>query len=209
MDWNLQRDKMVDEQIIARGISDPDVLAAMRKIERHLFVPQDLRAHAYQDNPLPIGYGATISQPYIVAFMTEALHLTKESKVLEIGTGCGYQTAVLAEIAKEVYSIEIIATLADAARERLEALSYRNIYVRCGDGYYGWPEGAPFDAVIVTAAAPQIPETIFQQLKEGGWLVSPVGDISQILYLVTKQNNHMKITKSMCVSFVPMRHEET
>ncbi len=206
MDWAVQRDRMVDQQIVTRGIKDPAVLAAMRKVQRHRFVPKEEQVHSYDDCPLPIWEGQTISQPQIVAYMTEAARLTKKSKVLEIGTGSGYQTAVLAEIAGEIFSMEIIRRLAESARERLAVLGYINIQVRYGDGYQGWPDKSPFDAIIVTAASPEIPQVIFQQLKEGGWLVIPVGVGFQYLQIVTKKNGQMQITESLSVKFVPMVH---
>jgi protein-L-isoaspartate(D-aspartate) O-methyltransferase len=164
------RAEMVAAQIEERGVRDPRTLAAMRKVPRHLFVPPQMVHDAYADYPLPIGHGQTISQPYIVAFMTEALGLRGGETVLEVGTGSGYQAAVLAEIAARVYTIEIVAPLADESRERLARLGYGNVEVRAGDGYQGWPERAPFDAVIVTAAAPRVPEPLKEQLKDGGRL---------------------------------------
>lgn len=205
--YHLRRQKMVDNQIIARGIADKNVIEAMRRIPRHLFVPKEERERAYSDGPLPIGHSQTISQPYIVAIMTELLGIDSTSKVLEIGTGSGYQAAVLGEIADSVYTIEIVAPLAEKAAEILDSLGYKNIFVRAGDGYQGWPESAPFDAVIVTAAAPKIPQPLIDQLKTGGRLVIPVGDLSQELYLVTK--NEVGIVKQSIipVRFVPMTGE--
>lgn len=206
--WKRQRDNMVDSQLMARGIRDPVVLEAMRNVERHLFVPVARRGQAYEDHPLLIGQGQTISQPYIVAFMTEAAQVNKQSRVLEIGTGSGYQAAVLAEIVKEVYSIEIIQSLADSARARLSGLGYTNIYVRHGDGYLGWPEVAPFDAIIVTAAPPQIPPDLFAQLREGGRMVVPVGVGLQELLVVIKDKGEMNILRRFPVTFVPMIRED-
>ena len=198
------REEMVAAQIEERGVRDPRTLAAMRKVPRHLFVPPNLVRDAYSDHPLPIGHGQTISQPYIVAFMTEALGLRGGEKVLEVGTGSGYQAAVLAEIAARVYTIEIVAPLADEARERLARLGYRNVEVRAGDGYQGWAEAAPFDAVIVTAAAPRIPEPLKQQLKDGGRLVIPVGEDDQELMVVTRRGSHYVEERVLPVRFVPM-----
>ncbi len=181
------RDRMVQTQLVPRGIRDPKVLFAMRKVPRHLFVEEALRNQAYGDFPLPIGEQQTISQPYIVAFMTEALKLTGVEKVLEIGTGCGYQAAILAELAPEVYSIERLHTLATLARRNLEALRYFNVKIKVGDGTLGWPEEAPFDAIMVTAAAPGIPQPLLDQLAMEGRLVIPVGDrYSQTLDVVRK-----------------------
>jgi protein-L-isoaspartate(D-aspartate) O-methyltransferase len=181
------RERMVQTQLVSRGISDPKVLYAMGKVPRHLFVEEALQNQAYGDFPLPIGDQQTISQPYIVAFMTEALELTGVEKVLEIGTGCGYQAAILAELAPSVYSIERIHTLASRARRTLESLRYFNVNIKVGDGTLGWPEEAPFDAIIVTAASPGIPRPLLDQLAMGGRLVIPVGDRdSQTLDLVHK-----------------------
>ena len=182
-----QRKRMVESQIRARGISDPRVLAAMEKVPRHLFVNEALRDQAYNDSPLPIDGGQTISQPYIVALMTEAMELTEKDKVLEIGTGSGYQTAILAELAEHVFSIDRVALLASAARKLLESLNYYNVAIRVGDGTYGWREEAPFDAIIVTAGAPNIPKTFVEQLSIGGRLVIPVGSRhSQSLTKITR-----------------------
>ena len=198
---------MVAEQIAARGVSDPRVLAAMRRVPRHEFVPAELRAHAYEDHPLPIGEGQTISQPYIVALMTELASVRSGSKVLEIGTGSGYQAAVLAELAGEVYSIGIVESLADSAAERLRRLGYRSVHVRKGDGYRGWPEQAPFTAVIVTAAPPEIPLALKQQLAQGGRLVIPVGDSFQDLLVVTRTADGFATRSVAPVRFVPMTGE--
>ncbi len=175
MDAAREREAMVTRQIAARGIRDPRLLAAMRRVPRERFVPAELAALAYDDTPLPIDAGQTISQPYVVALMTEALELEPDDRVLEIGTGSGYAAAVLAELAREVYTIERHRVLADGARERLEALGYRNVQVRCGDGTLGWPEHAPFDAIVVTAGAPAVPASLREQLAVGGRLVIPVG----------------------------------
>jgi protein-L-isoaspartate(D-aspartate) O-methyltransferase len=201
------RERMVKDQIEARDVRDPRTLAAMRKVPRHLFVPEESRRLAYEDHPLPIGHGQTISQPYIVAFMTEALGLGGGETVLEVGTGSGYQAAVLAEIAAKVYSIEIVEPLAREAAERLARLGHRNVEVRAGDGYLGWPEAAPFDGIMVTAAAPQIPEPLKQQLKDGGRLVIPVGDDYQELIVVTRRGNRYEERSVLPVRFVPMTGE--
>ena len=198
------REAMVADQIEERGVRDPRTLAAMRKVPRHLFVPPALAREAYADHPLPIGHAQTISQPYIVAFMTEALGLRGGEKVLEVGTGSGYQAAVLAEIAARVYTIEIVAPLAEEARERLARLGYGNVEVRAGDGYQGWPEAAPFDAVIVTAAAPRIPAPLKEQLKDGGRLVIPVGEEYQELIVVTRRGTGYAEKRVLPVRFVPM-----
>jgi len=198
---------MVREQIEARGVTDENVLAAMRKVPRHEFVPERWVDSAYDDGPLPIGYDQTISQPYIVALMTELLQLTPQSKVLEIGTGSGYQAAVLDEIAREVYSIEIIEPLATAAAERLKRLGYGKVQVKLGDGYLGWPEHAPFDAIIVTAGAEQVPPPLIEQLKPGGRMVIPIGEVAgrQSLVLVEKSTTG-KVTQQHVapVAFVPL-----
>ncbi len=187
------RETMVRTQLVPRGIRDPKVLAAMRKVPRHLFVEEALRSQAYGDFPLPIGEQQTISQPYIVAFMTEALELSGTEKVLEIGTGCGYQAAVLAEIVPQVYSIERLPGLAAKARRTLESLRYFNVRIKVGDGTLGWPEEAPFDAIMVTAAAPGIPRPLLDQLAMDGRLVIPVGDrYSQTLDVVRKTKEGIK-----------------
>ncbi|MFS8884867.1 protein-L-isoaspartate(D-aspartate) O-methyltransferase [Synechococcus sp. H70.2] len=197
---------MVKEQILQRGIRDPRVLEAMRKVPRHLFVPPELRDRAYRDCPLPIGYGQTISQPYIVAFMTEAARLTPQSVVLEIGTGSGYQTAILAELARQVYSLERLAPLAARAQQTLTALGYRNVEVRQGDGYQGWPEHAPYDAIVVTAAPPAVPTALLEQLAVGGTLVVPVGERqgSQSLLILHKTPEGVVQKEAFPVQFVPM-----
>ena len=203
-DYSKARDKMIKEQIISRGIKDPKVISAMQQVERHLFVPLPLRRHAHDDGPLPIGHGQTISQPYIVAFMTEALNLNSEDIVLEIGTGSGYQAAILAEIVNKVYTIEILEPLADQSRDRLNDLGYDNIEVKYGDGYLGWPEYAPFDKIIVTAAPDDIPMELVRQLKIGGKMVIPIGSFFQELYLITKTEKGFTQKALLPVRFVPM-----
>jgi len=198
---------MVEEQLVRHGITDSATLRAMRTVPRHLFVPDELRALAYANRPLPIGEDQTISQPFIVAYMTEQLHLTNRSRVLEVGTGSGYQAAVLAEIAAEVYTIEIVAPLADSARARLARLGYGRVHTRTGDGYLGWPEAAPFDAVIVTAAADSVPPPLVRQLRPGGRMVIPVGAAGAVqeLMLVEKAADGRTTTRSLLpVRFVPL-----
>jgi len=197
---------MVRDQIRGRGIADQRVLDAMSRIPRHLFVSENLRRQAYADHPLPIGEGQTISQPYVVALMTEALQLRPRDRVLEIGSGSGYQAAVLAEIVKEVYTIEIRPTLASGAERTLRTLGYRNVKVKQADGYYGWEEHAPFDAIIITASANHIPPPLIRQLKEGGRLILPLGSTVyyQTLTLVTKQKGELSVEQRGAVAFVPM-----
>ncbi|MFC1753624.1 protein-L-isoaspartate(D-aspartate) O-methyltransferase [Thermoproteota archaeon] len=202
--YGKMREDMIERQIIARGVKDPKVIAAMRKVERHLFVPASERIHAYIDGPLPIGHGQTISQPYIVAYMSEALKLEPDDVVLEIGTGSGYQAAILAEIAKQVYTIEILEPLADSSRELLLSLGYENIEVLHGDGYKGWPEHAPFDKIIVTAAPDDIPMELVNQLKVGGKMVIPVGSFYQELILIIKTEEGFTKKSLLPVRFVPM-----
>ena len=199
-----ERERMVAQQIEARGLSDPRVLAAMRKVPRHAFVPAEEARLAYGDHPLPIGLGQTISQPYIVAFMTEALALRGGETVLEVGTGSGYQAAVLGEIAAQVYTIEIVEPLARRAEALLRELGYANVHVRAGDGYAGWPEAGPFDAIMVTAAAPRVPEPLKQQLKEGGRMILPVGEEWQELLLVVRRGQRYEERRVLPVRFVPM-----
>ncbi len=206
-DHEAMRQKMVEIQIKSRGIKDERVLAAMLKVERHRFVPKSYEAQAYSDQPLPIGEGQTISQPYIVALMTELLELKGGEKVLEVGTGSGYQAAILAELAKEVYTIEIIESLAESAKKLLLELGYQNIRVKAGDGYLGWPEEAPFDAIIVTCAPDHIPKPLLEQLKEGGRLVVPVGTYSQELKKIVKKSGKMETMDVIPVIFVPMTGE--
>jgi protein-L-isoaspartate(D-aspartate) O-methyltransferase len=203
------RNKMVDDQIKARGVTDPDVLSAMRKVPRHLFVSSDHGDDAYGDYPLPIAHGQTISQPYIVAYMTEVVNPSKKKKALEIGTGSGYQAAILAETTDTVYSIEIIPELAAEAAATLKKQGYNNVIVRSGDGYNGWIEHAPFDIIIVTAAADKIPEPLIDQLAEGGRLVIPVGKpgATQELKLVTKKRGKVDIEKLIYVRFVPFKRK--
>ena len=201
------REAMVKTQIEPRGVKDKLVLEAMRKVARHRFVPASLKDRAYSDGPLPIGEGQTISQPYIVALMTELLGLKDGDKVLEIGTGSGYQAAVLGEIVKEVYTIEIICSLAETAEKRLKEMGYENITVECGDGYQGWEEHAPFDGVIVTAAPDHIPQPLVDQLKVGARLVIPVGDVFQELMVITKTETGIKKMNAIPVRFVPMTGE--
>ncbi len=198
------RKDMVEQQIKHRGIKDLRVLEAVSKVKRHLYVPENLQQFAYADEPLPIGYGQTISQPYIVAYMTAALQLEKDDHVLEIGTGSGYQAAILAEIVSQVYTIEIVEPLALASKKNLFRNGYRNIHFKIGDGYQGWPEAAPFDAIIVTAAPPQIPQPLIDQLKEGGRMIIPVGIGYQKLILITRENGKVKKESLLPVRFVPM-----
>jgi len=201
----MKRETMVESQIKERGIKNQEVLNAMLKVERHLFVPAEIAAQAYTDNPLPIGEGQTISQPYIVALMTEVLDLTETSKVLEIGTGSGYQAAVLAEICDSVYSIEIFESLASKARDLLKILGYKNITIKSGDGYAGWKEHSPFDAIIVTCAPTEIPEPLTEQLAEGGKMIIPVGEsYAQELVLLEKHNGKIKEKAIVPVRFVLM-----
>jgi protein-L-isoaspartate(D-aspartate) O-methyltransferase len=203
----LQRERMVADQIESRGVRNPDVLRAMRATPRHLFVPTDVRSMAYQDRPFPIGYGATISQPYIVALMTELQAPAKKHRVLEIGSGSGYQAAILGQLAAEVYSVEIVPELARSAARTLRELGYTNITVRQGDGYKGWPERAPFDGIMVTAAPPEIPQALVAQLSRGGRLVAPIGSMwNQELIVIEKKADGSIRRRSMgAVSFVPMK----
>ncbi len=199
---------MVRQQLMPRGINDARILAAMSKVPREEFVPPDSRAVSYQDEPLPIGYGQTISQPYIVAFMTEQLRPKPGDRVLEIGTGSGYQAAILAELVSDVYSIEIVEPLAKSAKMTLQRLGCKNVHVKVGDGYKGWPEEAPFDAIIVTCAPDTVPQPLVDQLKEGGRMVIPVGDrFAQQLYLLEKKNGQLKQSATLSVRFVPMTSE--
>lgn len=202
-----QREAMVGSQIAARGVTDPATLRAMGTVKRHLFVPEASLADAYDDRPLPIGYGQTISQPFIVAYMTEIIHPQQDHRVLEIGAGSGYQAAILAEIVRNVYTMEVIPELGRAARERLRKLGCRNVEVRIADGYDGWPEQAPFDAIVVTAAAEYIPPPLLKQLKDGGRMVIPIGSpfLVQTLMLVEKKGAQITTTQLMPVRFVPFR----
>ena len=205
-----KRFQMVENQIRDRGINDMETLRAMSTVPRHLFVPNYLRQQAYADVPLPISHGQTISQPYIVAYMTEILHIQPQHRVLEIGTGSGYQAAVLAELTDRVYTMEIIPELADTAGKRLKETGYTSVNVRQGDGYHGWPEAAPFDAIVVTAAAEFIPPPLLQQLKEGGRMIIPVGSPFYVQYLMLVEKKQGKITTRslMPVRFVPFRRSQ-
>lgn len=205
-----QREQMVDRQIAARGVRDKAVLQAMRQVKRHLFVPSAMANNAYEDRALPIGLEQTISQPYMVAYMTEVIKPTAGMKVLEIGTGSGYQAAVLAEIVGQVYTIEIIPEHGNTAAARLKELGYQNVEVKIGDGYKGWPEHAPFDAIVVTAGAPAVPPPLFEQLKEGGRMVIPVGSpySSQTLKLIEKKKGKPVTKNLMPVIFVPFTREK-
>jgi len=203
-----KRKAMVERQIKARGVSDEKVLKAMTTVKRHLFVPESLSEDAYRDTPLPIGYEQTISQPYIVAYMTEVLDLSDTDRILEIGTGSGYQAAVLAEIVSEVYTIELLEELANSAAEKLQKLGYKNVTVKCGDGYKGWPRYAPYDAIIVTAAPAEIPQTLIDQLRIGGKMVLPVGVFFQELYVIEKTKDGTVKKELIPVRFVPMVHPQ-
>jgi protein-L-isoaspartate(D-aspartate) O-methyltransferase len=209
--YSTRRHDMVKRQIAGRGVTNERVLAAMDRVPRHLFVPEASRREAYEDYPVTIGQGQTISQPYIVAYMTEALELTPNSRVLEIGTGSGYQAAILAEIVKEVYTVEILPDLAERARHLLiDTLGYKNIRIRTGDGYKGWVEHAPYDAIIVTAAPPEIPKALIMQLAENGRIIIPVGGqgLSQELILGIKKDGKLKTTSLLDVRFVPLVPEK-
>jgi protein-L-isoaspartate(D-aspartate) O-methyltransferase len=207
-DYAASRTRMVETQIVARGVRDPRVLAAMRKVPRHLFVDPAQRSQAYEDHPLPIPGNQTISQPYIVAIMTELLELQPKDRVLEIGTGTGYESAILGELVSEVYTIEIVPELARSAAERLKHLHYDNVVVREGDGYRGWPEHAPFDAIIVTAAPERIPQPLIEQLAPGGVMVIPVGGFFQELKVFRKSADGRVTEKDILpVRFVPMTGE--
>jgi protein-L-isoaspartate(D-aspartate) O-methyltransferase len=199
-----ERQKMVKEQIELRGITDMRIINAMLKVRRHLFVPAYLRGAAYADKPLPIGLGQTISQPYIVAYMTQAAKVGPEDRVLEIGTGSGYQAAILGEVAKEVFTIEILKPLADRARMRLGGMGYKNVKVKWGDGFNGWKEHAPFDAIVITAAPAYVPEELIDQLKIGGHMVVPIGLGRQELYLITRTRAGYYKETLLPVAFVPM-----
>jgi protein-L-isoaspartate(D-aspartate) O-methyltransferase len=206
--FHSERLRMVEEQIHCRGIDDPAVLAALSRVPRHLFVPGAGSPEAYADTPLPIGYGQTISQPYIVALMSSLLAVKPGDRVLEIGTGSGYQAAVLAELGAEVWTLEIVEPLGEQARQTLAGLGYRNVHVRVGDGYRGWPEQAPFDGIIVTAAPPQIPKPLLDQVKAGGHIVLPVGETWQDLLVLTKRPDGAFDQRTVLpVRFVPMTGE--
>ena len=198
---------MVEQQIQARGVADPRVLAAMRTVPRHRFVDASQSASAYDDRPLPIGHGQTISQPYIVAYMVELLRLVPGAKVLEVGTGCGYQAAVLAELAREVYTIEIVKPLADCASRTLKDLGYTSIRVRHGDGYGGWPDQAPFDGIVVAAAPDHVPPALIAQLAVGARLVIPVGDADQEIRVITKTATSHREERLLPVRFVPLTRD--
>jgi protein-L-isoaspartate(D-aspartate) O-methyltransferase len=207
-DFAAQRQQMVQKQLMPRGINDQRVLGAMAKVPREEFVAPESRVASYEDGPLPIGYGQTISQPYIVAFMTEQLRMKPSDRVLEVGTGSGYQAAILGELVSEVYSIEIVEPLAKNAEATLQRLGYKNVHVKFGDGYKGWPEEAPFDAIIVTCAPDKVPQALVDQLKDGGRMVIPVGDrFAQQLYLLEKKNGQLKQSATLPVRFVPMTSE--
>ena len=200
-----ERERMVEEQLIARGVTDARVIEAMRRLPRHLFVDEALRDRAYGDHPLPIGEGQTISQPFIVGRMTELLRLTGREKVLEVGTGCGYQAAVLAELAGRVCTMERIPRLASRARETLEGLGFRNVWVRAGNGTLGWPDQAPFDRILVAAGGPAVPPPLFEQLAEGGRMVIPVGEVAnQTLQVVEKVQGTMRVTADAECVFVKL-----
>ncbi|HDY87185.1 MAG TPA: protein-L-isoaspartate(D-aspartate) O-methyltransferase [bacterium] len=204
--YSRLREQMVKRQIIARGVKDEQVIKAMRTVPRHLFVPEGNRSMAYDDTPLPIGEGQTISQPYIVAFMTDCLKLKPEDRILEIGTGSGYQAAILAELVKEVYTIEIIPVIGNRASKLLDEMGYTNVHVMVGDGFKGWPEKAPFDAIIVTCAPDEIPKTLVNQLSEGGKIIVPVGSqyAAQHLILGVKKKGRLITENILPVRFVPM-----
>ena len=196
---------MVKNQIAARGVQNPEVIAAMRAVPRELFIPQSVRSQAYEDHPLPIGFGQTISQPFMVGLMTELLEPKKNHRVLEIGTGSGYQAAILSGLVGELYSIEIVPELARSAAETLRSLGLLNVTVREGDGYRGWPEKAPFDGIILTAAPPEIPQVLLEELKPGGRLIAPIGERVQQLVVMQKSGDGQVTTRSVLpVSFVPM-----
>jgi protein-L-isoaspartate(D-aspartate) O-methyltransferase len=206
--FTTERERMVREQIEGRGIRSPGLLRAMCATPRHLFVPSRFRSDAYGDYPLPIGFGATISQPYVVALMTELLEPAKRHKVLEIGTGSGYQAAVLAQLVNRVYTVEIVPELAETARRTLNSLGYSNVFVRQGDGYEGWPEQAPFDRIVVTAAPPEVPEALIRQLATGGRLVAPVGSgwLQQLVVIDRKPDGTLHRSAGPPVLFLPMKH---
>jgi protein-L-isoaspartate(D-aspartate) O-methyltransferase len=203
-DWNADRQRMIANQLRARDVRDERVLDAIGRVERHLFLPEDARSDAYEDHPVPIGHGQTISQPYIVGFMTQALDVGSAHRVLEIGTGCGYQTAVLAELAREVFTIEVVPELAEKARGTLNDLGYANVHFRVGDGYDGWPEQAPFDRILGAAAPRDIPPVLVEQLAEEGVLVLPVGDWHQEIKVIQKRGGHVQSRDVLPVRFVPM-----
>jgi len=203
--FTMKREQMVKSQIEARGVKNKEVLQALLKVPRHEFVPDKMQDFAYTDEPLSIGSGQTISQPYIVAYMTEILDLSKTDRILEIGTGSGYQAAILAELCDSVYTIEILPELSERAQKVLHKLNYQNIYFKIGNGFYGWKEKSPFDAIIVTAAPEEIPESLVEQLAEGGRMIIPVGDFFQELYLITRTKEDIKKQKTLPVRFVPLQ----
>ncbi len=203
-DHDVSRKQMVNEQIASRDVKDSRVLDVMLKMPRHVFVSEELQDLAYSDQPLPVGEGQTISQPYMVALMTELLHLSADDKVLEIGTGSGYQTAILAELAGEVYTVEIVESLMERSKKLLHELGYRNIEFKTDDGYFGWEEYAPFDVILVTCGPDSIPQPLVDQLAEGGCLVIPVGSMYQVLTIVEKVEGKVKTHKSISCRFVPM-----
>lgn len=208
--YKEKREKLVKQTIENRDVRDPAVLNAMRSVKRHLFVPENSIANAYDDRPLPIGFGQTISQPYLVAYMTEVIEPKPEFKVLEIGTGSGYQAAVLAEIVKEVYTIEIVPELGNAAAERLKKVGHKNVNVKVTDGYHGWKEHGPYDAIVVTAAAEFVPPPLIEQLKDGGKMIIPVGSpfITQTLMLIEKRGKRITTKSLLPVVFVPFTRKK-
>lgn len=205
IDYEKERNRMVDEDIIPRGVKDPRVLAALRKVPRHEFMPEALRDRSYGDHAMPIGEGQTISQPYIVALMTELMELKATDRVLEVGTGSGYQAAVLAELSGKVFTVERVKPLADKARATLDRLGYRNVAMKVFDGTYGWKDMGPYDAIMVTAASPDVPQPLVEQLKPGGRLVIPVGErYSQVLLQIVKMEQGVERRASVPVVFVPL-----
>ena len=207
-DFAAERERMVQQQIVMRGVTAPRLLAALRKVPRDAFVPEPVHDLSYSDQPLPIGYDQTISQPYIVALMTERLELKPTDRVLEIGTGSGYQAAILSELAAEIYTIEIVEPLGKRAEATLQQLGYKNVHVKIGDGYQGWPEHAPYDAVIVTCAPEKVPRPLVDQTREGGRIIIPVGPSNdQQLYLLEKNEGRLKQRAILPVRFVPMTGE--
>jgi protein-L-isoaspartate(D-aspartate) O-methyltransferase len=207
VELDAARESMLRDQIEARGVRDARVIGALRRVDRARFVPPDQRPYAYEDHPLPIGHGQTISQPYVVAYMTEALELEGGEKVLEIGTGSGYQAAILGELARDVYTIEIVPELAESARQTLGELGYSNVHVRAGDGYRGWPEHAPFDAILLTAAPDHVPAPLVEQLAVGGRMILPLGQAEQELVLLQKGPQGIVERSLLPVRFVPMTGE--
>ena len=203
-DWDADRQRMIADQLRARDVRDERVLSAISRVERHRFIPEDARSEAYEDHPVPIGHGQTISQPYIVGFMTQALDVGPRHRVLEIGTGRGYQTALLAELAREVFSIEVLPELAAHARVTLTELGYQNVHIRVGDGYDGWPEEAPFDRILGAAAPREIPPILVDQLADDGILVLPVGDWHQEIKVIQKPGGQVQSRDVLPVRFVPM-----